>query len=68
MLRKILGPIKKNKKNSGDNCIMIHDFYSSPNMIQLMKSWWVIMVIEGKVSGTGNNSNAYRFLVGKPKG
>jgi hypothetical protein len=22
----------------------------------------------GKVSGTGNNSNAYRFLVEKPKG
>ena len=26
------------------------------------------MVIMGKVSGTGNNSYAYRFLVGKRKG
>ena len=26
------------------------------------------MVIMGKIPGTGNNSNAYRFLVGKPKG
>jgi hypothetical protein len=33
-----------------------------------MKSRWVIMVIMGKVSGTGNNGNAYRFLVGKTKG
>ena len=26
------------------------------------------MVIMGKVSGTRNNGNAYRFVVGKPKG
>jgi hypothetical protein len=26
------------------------------------------MVMMGKVSGTVNNGNAYRFLVGKPEG
>jgi len=46
----------------------LHDLYCSPNITQLMKSRWVIMVIMGKVSGTGNNGNAYRFLVGKPNG
>jgi hypothetical protein len=68
VLRKILWPIKKKKENSGDNCVMIHDLYSSLDMIPLMKSRWMIMVIEGKVSGTGNNSNSYTFVVGKPKG
>jgi hypothetical protein len=42
-----------------------HDLYSSPNIIRVIRYWWVklanhVVHVEGK-------KNAYRVLVGKPE-
>jgi hypothetical protein len=44
----------------------LHDLYSSPSIIRIMKSrrmGWA-----GHVARMGENRNAYRLLVGKPEG
>ena len=51
-------------------CYSIHseqlnDLYVSPNFIPLIK--WR-MRLAGRVAGTGEMSDAYRVLVGKPEG
>ena len=65
-----MGPIRRRRKKFWIKLHNeeLHDLYCSPNIMQLIKSRWVITVIVGKVSGTGNSGKAYRFLVGKPKG
>jgi hypothetical protein len=44
----------------------LRDLYSSPNIIEIMKS--MKMRWEGHVAQMGEKRNAYRLLVGKPKG
>jgi hypothetical protein len=44
----------------------MHDLFSSPNIIRMIKSWrlrWAELV-----ACTGEMTNAYRVLVGKPEG
>ena len=41
----------------------INDLYSSPNIIQVIKSRWV-----GHVARTGERGGVYRVLVGRPEG
>jgi hypothetical protein len=44
----------------------IHNLYSSPNIIRMIKSRSVRL--EGRATRMGENKNAYRILVGKPEG
>jgi hypothetical protein len=44
----------------------LHNFHASPTIIRVMKSR--MMRWTGYVSCTGGIRNAYRILVGKPKG
>jgi hypothetical protein len=44
----------------------LHDLYSSPSIIRIMKSRR--MRWEGHVAQMGEKRNAYRLLVGKPEG
>jgi hypothetical protein len=44
----------------------LHDLYSSPSIIRINKSRW--MKWAGHVARMGEKRNAYRLLVGKPKG
>jgi hypothetical protein len=44
----------------------LHNLYSSPNIIRLMKSRR--MRWAGHVARMGEKRNAYRILVGKPEG
>jgi hypothetical protein len=44
----------------------LHDLYSSPSIIRIMKSRR--MRWAGHVARIGENRNAYRLLVGKPEG
>jgi hypothetical protein len=44
----------------------LHDLYSSPSIIRIMKSRR--MRWAGHVARMGENRNAYRLLVGKPEG
>jgi hypothetical protein len=44
----------------------IHDLYSSPSIIRIMKSRRMRWV--GHVARVGEKRNAYRLLVGKPEG
>jgi hypothetical protein len=44
----------------------IHDLYSSPSMIRIIKSWR--MRWAGHVARMGEKRNGYRLLVGKPEG
>jgi hypothetical protein len=43
----------------------LHDLYSSPSMIRIMKS--KRMRLAGHVTRVGEKRNAYRLLVGKPE-
>jgi hypothetical protein len=44
----------------------LHDLYSSPSIIRIMKARRIRCV--GHVARMGEKGNAYRLLVGKPKG
>jgi hypothetical protein len=44
----------------------LHDLFSSPSIIRIMKSRRMIWA--GHVARMGNKGNAYRLLVGKPDG
>jgi hypothetical protein len=44
----------------------LHDLYSSPSIIRIMKSRMMRWV--GHVARMGNKRNGYRLLVGMPKG
>jgi hypothetical protein len=44
----------------------MHEFYSSPSIITIIKSRWLRWA--GYVMRTGEKRNAYRLLVGKPEG
>jgi hypothetical protein len=44
----------------------LNKFYSSPNIIRMIKSWRIRWT--GHVARMGATRNAYRILVGKPEG
>jgi hypothetical protein len=44
----------------------LHNLYSSPNIIRIIKSRW--MRWAGNVARMGKKRNVYRLLVGKPEG
>jgi hypothetical protein len=44
----------------------LHDLYSSPSIIRIMKARRMRWV--GHVAGMGEKRNTYRLLVGKPEG
>jgi hypothetical protein len=44
----------------------LHDLYSSPSIIRIMKARK--MTLAGHVARIGEKRNAYRLLVGKPEG
>jgi hypothetical protein len=68
VLRRIFGP--KRDEVTGEwrklHNEELHDLYSSPNIIRIMKSMRIIWV--GHVARMGEKRNAYRLLVGKPEG
>jgi hypothetical protein len=68
VLRRIFGP--KSEEESGEwrnlHNEELHDLYSSPSIIKILKSRR--MRWEGHVARMGEKRNAYRLLVGKPKG
>jgi hypothetical protein len=45
---------------------VLHDLYSSPSIIRIIKSWRMRWM--GHVARMGEKRNAYRLLVGKPDG
>jgi hypothetical protein len=68
VLRRIFGP--KRDEKTGDcrklHNEVLHNLYSSPNVIRMIKSRrtrWA-----GHVARMGEHRNAYRILVGKPEG
>jgi hypothetical protein len=68
MLRRIFGP--KRVEVNGDwrklHTEELHNWYSSPNIIRMIKSRR--MRWAGHVARLGETRNAYRILVGKPEG
>jgi hypothetical protein len=68
VLRRIFGP--KRDEVTGEwrklHKEELHDLYSSPNIIKIMKS--KRMRWAGHVARIGEKRNAYRLLVGKPEG
>jgi hypothetical protein len=68
VLRRILGP--RRDEVTGDwrklHNEELHNLYSSPNIIRLIKSR--MMRWTGHLAGLGETRNAYRILVGKPEG
>jgi hypothetical protein len=68
VLRKIIGP--KRDEVSGEwrklHNEELHDWYSSPRIIRIMKSRK--MRWAGHVTRMGEKRNTYRLLVGKPEG
>jgi hypothetical protein len=44
----------------------LHNLYSSPSIIRIIKSRWMMWV--GHVARMGEKRNVYRLLVGKPEG
>jgi hypothetical protein len=67
VLRRIFGP--KRDEVTGEwkelHNKELHDLYSSPSIIRIIKSKRMRWV--GYVAGMGENRNAYRLLVGKPE-
>jgi hypothetical protein len=45
---------------------MLHDLYSSPGIIRIIKA--MRMIWAGHVARIGKKRNAYRLLLGKPEG
>jgi hypothetical protein len=68
VLRRIFGPNRDDV--TGDwrklHCEELHNLYSSPNIIRLIKSRR--MRYSGHVARMGETRNTYRILVGKPEG
>jgi hypothetical protein len=68
VLRRIFGPWRD--EVTGDwrklHNEELHNFYSSPNIIRMIKARW--MRWAGHVARMGATRNAYRLLVGKPEG
>jgi hypothetical protein len=68
VLRRIFGPERDEvtrewrKLNNEE----LHDVYSSPSIIRIMKARRIRWV--GHVARMGQKRNAYRLLVGKPEG
>jgi hypothetical protein len=68
VLRRIFGP-KRDEVMGGRTKLhneKLHDLYSSPNTIRIIKSRRMRCV--GHVARMGGKGNAYRLLVGKPEG
>jgi hypothetical protein len=67
VLRKIFGPKREEdgswRKLHNDE---LHNLYSSPNIVRVIKSRWIRWV--GHVAHMGEGRGVYRVLVGKPKG
>jgi hypothetical protein len=67
VLRKIFGPKREEdgswRKLHNDE---LHDLYSSPNIVRVIKSRK--MRWAGHVAGMGEGRGAYRVLVGRPEG
>jgi hypothetical protein len=55
-----------NKPNNKSSCAAKFEFYSSPNIIRMIKSRR--MRWAGHVAQMGKTRNAYRILVGKAEG
>jgi hypothetical protein len=68
VLRRIFGP--KRDEVTGEwrklHNKELHDLYYSPSLIRIMKSRRIRWT--GHVARMGEKRNAYRLLVGKPKG
>jgi hypothetical protein len=68
VLRRIFGP--KRDEVTGEwrklHTEELHDLYSSPSVIRIIKSWR--MRLAGHVTRMGEKRNVYRLLVGKPEG
>jgi hypothetical protein len=68
VLRRIFGP--RRDEVTGDwrklHNEKLHNLYSSPNIIRMVKSRTMIWV--GHVARKGTKRNAYRILIGKPEG
>jgi hypothetical protein len=68
VLRRIAGP-KRDEMTGGWRKLHkeeFHNLYSSPSVIRMIKS--KRMRVAGHVARMGETRNAYRILVGKPKG
>jgi hypothetical protein len=68
VLRRIFGP-KRDEVTGGCRKLHneeLHDLYSSPSIIRIMKSRRIRWA--GHVARMGKKRNAYRLLVGKPEG
>jgi hypothetical protein len=61
VLRRIFGPKRRKLHNEE-----LHNLYSSPNIITMIKSRR--MRWAGHVTRMGKKSNAFRIMVGKPEG
>jgi hypothetical protein len=61
-----LGEFKSPMTSSGLHNEELHNLYSSPNIIRMIKSRR--MSWAGHVARMGEKRNAYRILVGKPEG
>jgi hypothetical protein len=48
----------------------LHNVFSSPSIIRIIKSWWLrcMACMLRACSTNGEKRNAYRILVGKPEG
>jgi hypothetical protein len=67
VLRKIFGPKREEDGSWRKLCNdEIHDLYSSPNIVRVIKSRR--MRWAGHVARTGAGRGAYRVLVGRPEG
>jgi hypothetical protein len=60
--------LKGRKMDHGENLLNdeLHDLYSSPNIVRVIKSRW--MRWAGHVARMGEGRGAYRVLVGRPEG
>jgi hypothetical protein len=65
VLKRILGP-KRDEVRSDWKNEKLHNLYSSPNIIRMIKSRMTRWA--GHVARMGEKRNAYRIVVGKPEG